>query len=503
MEMPALLPAEYAKYSSCLSNVDLLEKLIHNPADLVAFIKHAAEDETWSEAHRNFMNSALKWLTIQFFEDRLLLAWVEQIAKSVQDHFSILDPCLIKDLTIQVKNHSIPMNSLMLGASSERFRDLLRNPRQRQQDKRFLLFDESLEIFSLLLEYVNKGMIKDLWKHLPSELIELLQLASRYEIQGLKDLCQNILKRYVDNNNVIDQLKNAYKESWPILKVNCCKLLNEMHLGVKIGIKEKRHIEIMATRVEPLCFEFINFNDSALSVFDQLKDLITHLIFSGHLSEDPSFSKAVNACPNMISLDISGSRSFSDRIQDIPSYLPEIDISKCLWLTDINFGKIISFFPSVTRLTVNSNVQLTYKAWVHLNNLSLQALDISRCSQVADDSLELILKSSLHLLELGVEDCKRISEKGFFHLGRTLNRLIILNAARCNITDGACIDIATRCASLRGLNLSRCPSISDKGILQVIKLAGNLQELIIEGCHFDETTLEKIKILRPNLCVIF
>ena len=227
-----------------------------------------------------------------------------------------------------------------------------------------------------------------------------------------------------------------------------------------------------------------------IAIFEQVKKFVTHLIFSGSLVEEAPFNKVVQECPNLRSLDIGRIRDFSDHLYSADSHLQELDLSNCAWLTNDYLKKIIEIFPNLRRLILTSNVQLTFLGWSSLQKLPLlYGLDVSRCRQLHDDDLLLILRACPQLTELDLEECIGLSERAFFDLAKALPQLTVLNASKSHISDIALIEIALRCRHIVELYVVRCKGISEKGILQFVKNASFLKVLDVMGCDVSQKFL--------------
>ncbi|MFQ5729646.1 MAG: hypothetical protein ACE5GN_04735, partial [Waddliaceae bacterium] len=86
MELPALLPEELHYTSVAENDKNLLNMLVKIPEDLVVFFEYACGDETWSELHHNFMQEVIRWMTWQFFQDRLLMKTAQRATLSIREH---------------------------------------------------------------------------------------------------------------------------------------------------------------------------------------------------------------------------------------------------------------------------------------------------------------------------------------------------------------------------------------------------------------------------------
>ena len=230
--------------------------------------------------------------------------------------------------------------------------------------------------------------------------------------------------------------------------------------------------------VKKFAFEFIDFKEQSLDVFRRVKSLITHLIFGGALTADPVFSKVIRECPRLSGVDLSRSLIRSDRLSDLPSHLEELDISHCPWLTVETLRDIFRFCPYLEKLSLGSNAQLTFSAWPELRKLTgLKALDISRSHQIGDQEIRLIVQSCPGLAELSMEDCPKMTDQSFFDLPKTLPSLYSLNIAHCTFSDSPLIEYALHCTNLTILNISNCSNITDKGIMEFIRLRPTLRSL--------------------------
>jgi F-box and leucine-rich repeat protein 2/20 len=493
MELPAFLPEKLNYTANAESARALYEKLSSNASDFVLFFESAANDETWSERHSAFMQLALHWFTNQFFDDKLSSDSAKQVARSVQAHDSIIGSWVPVNLTICLKETEIPANSLLWGTSSEWMRQRIRQE-CRDKNQMTLAFKEvSYPVFEQIDEFIRTGQVKNLWRKEQTEIVEVLRQADEWGLALLVQNCEEILSRYIDDSNVIDQLIQSHEEQWPLLRSSCIDLINQREVGVRF-----EH-----SPIEELAFVFMDFRDSAMEIFERVRFLITHLSCGHHLVNDPLFTEVVNRCPLLSCLSISESEMYSERLLDIPGNLEGLDLSKCGWLNHKNLRLILENCPQLISLSLASNSQLNYTAWGLLKLLkNLIKLNISNCHQVNDQDLRVILQACREVTHFDLSRCAGLSDLSFYELAKHVPRLTDLNLSRCNIYDGGLIDIATRCQKLIALNINRCTTLSDKGVVESIRNAPNLQMLNVSGCGFSETLLQKIKQIRPYLLVV-
>lgn len=502
MLMPALIPKELSAYSDANTDLELFQRLEKRPNELVHFFEIAAEDETWSEEHLSFMHLAIEWLTMRFRQEKLALTLASRVARSFQAHFSILRHSLVRDMTLSCLDGHVEGNSLFLSVNSEFFHDLIRL-QYNEEERLFLdLSKISSEFIRNVEEFSVSGTVVGIWKQEPENLLNLLEYATTFRMSGLVALCEETYKRYINRENVLKILRRALNKSWINLRESCFLFLNQQRLGLKFEQIENTSFSDEERGINNLAIEFLEFSENALDIFRQLKELITHLVFSGDLTENSIFSQVVRECSRLKSVNISRTREFSERLYDLPSDLEELDLSKCPWLTNENLRKIIDICPHLSKIALSSNVQLTYQGWGELRKLSqLQGLNLSRCQQMHDEDMLILLRASPQLTQLNLEECTGLGERAFFEIARGLPQLAVFNAARTYIGDASLIEIASRCNHLRILNVTRCKGISDRGILQAIKLATSLQLLDVTGCHLSSATFSTIQKMRPKLIV--
>lgn len=481
--MPALLPSELYYCNEATSDDSLLALLIQKPSDLIVFFEYACDDETWSEIHSDFMQKTMEWLTVQTFQDKLLVEFCKRAAKSIQAHYSILHAYIPLNLTFKFQDSSIQINSLLFSAASNFFKDILRRECFEKENLE-LSFDISPYFFKPIEEFVNTGKIAYLWKYDKEEIMKILRLAASWELHGVVEQCENSLRRYITIENVIDTLLMANQESWPRLKLACIHYINNHEDEFVLSFNE----------VESLTFEFLQFNDSSLKYFERLKGIITELICSGNLNENGLFTKVITQCPRLHALNLNGSFSFNESFFSIPQSLEVLNLSQCPWLNEQTLKKFAIICPTLRKLILSSNTQLNFIMWGELTKFShLTSLDLSRCTQINDEDFLIIVKACPRLTELVLDECSNISDKGFFELAKTLSQINELDLSRCLLIDAALVELATRCRYLTSLNLTRCENITEKGVLALLKQALQLKKLNLTRCNIPLAVLEKIQ----------
>jgi F-box and leucine-rich repeat protein 2/20 len=494
MLLPALFPKELDFYVSIDKEDILLEHLKEQPQDMTLFFECASADETWSENNSDFMRKIISWYTQQLFLDRLDLDFAKRAASSIYKHYYILFPLVPLNIKIVVENATIVVSSFLLGAYSSFFQDLIRRECRDHNKDTIILKNVSEKTFLVTWEFLKTGDVSTLWRKEQTEILQVLRQATSWNIVGLISLCQEIYKRYLHRANVFDILKMSHDENWRLLKNASIDFINEMHPEIRFYLLEENKF---------IGFEFFEFSDDAMQIFDNFKDIITHLTFSRSLTEDQIFIKVIKQCSHLQSIDLTFSNNYTDNILEIPSHLYELNLSACRWLTNVTLKKILTTCPNVKSLYLCKNNLIGSQGWAELQKLSnLKLLDLSSCNQIGDEEFTLILKSCRGVADLIVEDCKKISDSGFVEITKYALRLVYLSLSRCSISDRVLTDISLKCKELKSLNLTRCLNITEKGVYEAVKNAPRLRELNLTYCRISESTIKAIKKINPFLAIV-
>lgn len=492
MDFPALMPKTLIYCASASSEDELFDLLIQKPVDLVLFFETAAADETWSGLHAEWVTKLIEWLTEQSFNDKLSVDFCGRAVSSMQEHHHILEPMIPKNIEVKLKDATVWINSLLLATTSDFFKDIISIECRDKNTHTLNLPSATYELFLPVDVYANTGSIPDLWKKEQKEVEILLRQALSWNVESINKACQQTLKKYINDENAIDLLIQAQQELWAYFKRECIDFINHKMLGFRLD----------APTDERLAFEFYDFNDATMRVFQRLHIWITDLICRKSLVENVNFSSIVRKCPKLLLLDISGSFVFSEYFNDIPKDLQGINLAECSWLNQKTLKKMGEICPYVKEMILSSNYQLNFAAWGELIKFkNLKSLNLSRCHQITDEDFTTILKACLGLTDLVLDECRKIGDKGFFELAKNLSRLNSLSLVHCSVSDSALLEIAVRSRVLTSLNLSRCDQLTEKGFKELAKHAFVLKELNISQCNVTEETIEEMRERHPYLHV--
>ncbi|HRD56123.1 MAG TPA: BTB/POZ domain-containing protein [Parachlamydiaceae bacterium] len=393
------------------------------------------------------------------------------------------------DIIFEIEGKELPANSLLFKAASPFFADSIEN-QYKNGNNRIVLNGVSLDLFKIIEEFIVTHEVVDLWKKNQNELKEIRKNLSRLKMNALGKLCETVLKRYIDRDNVLATLVESHKNGWQTLRHASFEYINNLSFGILFH----------PAKPSILAFEFLDFNERSLAVFEVVKSLITHFIAKKKIPESIEFKSCLQKCVALVQLNISTSLTFSEFIFEAANSLEELDLSSCAFLDASILGRILSYFKDLKFLNLSDNNQLNYTSFTHLSKLKdLLSLNISKNPQIGDEDFRLIIQSVPKVIDLDCSDCKSIGDTGFFELGKGLRSLIFLNLSRDEISDGLLIELGARSLFLEEINLMRCKKLSSRGILEFVKQARALKQLTLEE---NSELFLKIKQEKPHLTII-
>lgn len=502
MQLPALLPPELASYAPASTAEELLNALSNHPRDFVHFFYYACEDETWCDENGSFMRGAIAWFTEQTLQAHLSVESLAEITRSIYAHHPILNQYLPNDFVFNVQGMEHPVNMLLFLASGPYLRNVIQRAHFADKE-RVPRLDLTAEQFFIVKEFIHTGTVTGLWKLDQEGLFSLLRLTARWQLFGLMELCQETLKRYIDADNVVDVLLLAHANDWKDLLRRCFEFINEQAWGVTLESVSELYEGESIPGHSPLAIEFIDFSENARSLFAKLRNIITHVICSGSLTEDTAFFQIIGSTPHLIAVDISRTRSYSEYALNLPPTLQALDLSRCGWLTLDLLKRFIAAYPQLRRLGLSYDTQFNYRTWGELQNLpNLSVLDLSHSHQLRDDDIALVVKSCAGLISLNLEGCKGLTARSFVEIVRYLPGLNVLNVMGCEISNGILAELTLHCTQLRVLNIARCSNLTEKGILDALELAVLLREVVVSRNQLGSSALSALNRVRPELQVV-
>jgi hypothetical protein len=483
MDYPVGLPPHLQYLKSVHEEGELFDHLVKSPLDLVAFFECACNDESWLAEHRVLIKRILAWVTSQFFSGRLHLEAAKRVQWTIHEHTGALRGLIPEDFTLSYEDRDVPTNSLLVGTSSPYFYEKMSRECVETGFRTLHLTGASAATFDAAVEYIATGQVSDLWKLESADILNILNGAIQWEVEGLSTFCASIYKRYLTLENAVKFLLRASVHGRDPLTDFCIECINQKDVGVGLRMNVDDKLE----------FEFYNFRYQGMELFDKLKHHVTHIAFHGNILDDERFLSILSQVDHLTSLNLSLTQGADVINLELPNSIEELDLSKCEWLKSSLLEKIVDQIPNLKRLNLSDNLQLDYHTWGALQKLRyLDALHIARCHQLSDDDLLLISRSCKNLMFIDLSGCKGLAESSLIDFFINMPSLIDINVSDTDIEDSVLIGMAEHCRFLKAVNLSHNKNISEKGLLKAIKLALNLQELVITGCRISQSVLDEI-----------
>ncbi|WP_075882607.1 BTB/POZ domain-containing protein [Candidatus Protochlamydia sp. W-9] len=497
MQGPDFLPPNLHAYLNLESDRELFQALTKQPLDLIAFFEAGCQDEAWFTKHVGFIQLIIRWTAKSFYLNQLPTYYAEKLAHIIRSHqhqlkpYLLFQPALFLTFKLVIQGQIRIVNSLLLGTISPFFKDLFINYYQQLKD-RWEIPKISLNTFNWIESYALKENAEELWQCESHELIAIMQQAQAWRIQGLVRDCAKLLKKYINQENVVENLIKAHRQYFLDWKAVISEVFNSYGYGLKL---------LPCQSETELRVEFLDFKQETLDFFHQLASFITHLTFSEDLSTSPYYGKCVNACRRLMGADLTGSTIYDNQFDDLPGSLGELNLSVCGWLRPHHIREIGHQFLNLKKLTLDGNVHLNYQSWGELHRLqTLISLSTRQCHQLTNDDLKSICRNCSRLEEFDVEECRLLTDQGILEIFSSCPHLSKFNCNRCDlVTDKGLLEIGVRAHLLSQLSIERCSKLTDQGLFYFLRLKPNLKELSIKGCEFSLTCLEEIRREYPFL----
>lgn len=142
-----------------------------------------------------------------------------------------------KDIKFVVQDESFAAHSLIVKCRSKVMRAMLENDTKEKEEKVIEIKDTNAEAFKSFLKYIYTNEIDNI-----EELAEdLIILAEKYDLQCLKNNCEQYLLTKVDKTNIIRYLVIAHLYNCKIFKQ---ELLDKMRFYIKDIVNNEEFDEL-------------------------------------------------------------------------------------------------------------------------------------------------------------------------------------------------------------------------------------------------------------------
>ena len=189
------------------------------------------------------------------------------------------------------------------------------------------------------------------------------------------------------------------------------------------------------------------------------------------------------------------------------SRLRDLDLSSNRSITGIGLKKGVKSLPNLESLDLNCCSNLTDGGLVEILILSwtkLRYLDVSKTS-ITGIGLKDGVKSLPNLETLILYRCKELVDGGLVEILRISgSKLSYLNVSRTSIKGIGLIEGVKSLPNLETLNLSRCESLENRGLVEILKISGtNLRHLNISSTNLTGIGLEQGFYSLVNLEILY
>lgn len=494
MLLPALLPQQFSYYRLAKTPEELIKALISVPSDLLTFFVAACEDLTWGENNQELLKQLIDWLTKQHMLNILPTTYFQEAAAAIRSHYGNLRDIIPQNLTLIVSEKIFLTNTLLLATSASFFSSLIHRQCRIGKKTSLSLNNDKLtpQLFSFVLEYVHTEMVELLWREEAEQILALHDLADSWNIEGLQQICVEIYKRYLTEENVLKTLLQAHRKGWKAMRQQCMDFISGTDMG----------IYFVPGPIESLFFAFSQCHDRSRNLFLQAASAITHLICRGEIALHSFMSEAIDHCPQLRGIDVAASEEYPGVLEHLPGNLSYLNISECPWLDKDTFRALAISYPNVEELILHRCNTISNGGWGILSRWALlRLLDISDCYRITDEELHLILKACPNLEKLTLHNCKELSDAGLKALSKHTT-IQHLNLARTVVENETIIELIFRCHNLQELDISYCEKISEKAIWETVKHGRALRKLAIHHCNLPIKVLAELQQRYPRLQII-
>ncbi|WOL12170.1 hypothetical protein Cni_G20935 [Canna indica] len=186
-----------------------------------------------------------------------------------------------------------------------------------------------------------------------------------------------------------------------------------------------------------------------------------------------------------------------------------IDVSRCDNVTSSGLTSVIEWHKRLQKLNVGDCFpELSPLFLSKLNGLkdSLTVLKLDGF-QLCSSSLKIIGMNCKNLAKIGLSKCKSVTDEGISELVAGCVDLMTIDLTCCHLlTDKALMAIGEHCKKLSCLRLESCNLITEKGLDRIGTCCSNLEEIDLTDCSICNTAMQylsrcsKLMVLKLGLC---
>jgi len=210
-------------------------------------------------------------------------------------------------------------------------------------------------------------------------------------------------------------------------------------------------------------------------MFKNCKLLEEAIIFFCHQITNTGIAFALRERPTLRSLFLSSYFEQEDRATLFAAspQLKSLRFTCNSWLRDESIKIFASIFPN------------------------LQLLDLSYCDNISEESICQVLRSCSEIRQLNLARDSRMKLRG---MNFEVPKLEVLNLSHTKVDDEALYVISKSCRRLLQLLLERCCDVTEKGVKYVVENCTQLREINLMGCDkVHHNVVASMVLSRPSL----
>ena len=259
-----------------------------------------------------------------------------------------------------------------------------------------------------------------------------------------------------------------------------------------------KHPEMKSIKIG--CFYCVNITDRGLQTLLTADGLIKVWLSDVHLITGEILELHSNSAKHIQHLALqrcSLTTSGLLKILDICGIqLTSLDLKSCRNITGEGFHVLQDKFANMEKLTLASCVRLSQQGLLEILMMcgsKLQDLDISR-TKITGHRIEELQGKLADLKTLNLQCNLSLTDQGLLKVLRMCGtKLQDLNISNTIINGQGLDELQGKFAYLETLNLRNCSRLTDQGLLSVLKmLKGKLQDLDISDTHITGIGLDKL-----------
>ncbi|XP_004491924.2 F-box/LRR-repeat protein 14-like [Cicer arietinum] len=251
--------------------------------------------------------------------------------------------------------------------------------------------------------------------------------------------------------------------------------------GIYRLISKCQHIQHLAIRhIEGRNDYFLN-DERVLQLSLFLGDLVSVNFTQFWKLTELSLFALVRNCPSLIEITMQetciGKNSNSLMIDCVVSHrLKSLHLALNPWLRDESITMLASLFPN------------------------LQLLDLSHCDGISEQGIGQVLRRFSKIRQLKLAYCSGVDQ--LVGMNFEVPQLEVLNLSHASVNDETLYDISKCCSGLLQLLVENCREVTEKGVKHVVENCTKLREINLKGCnkvHANADDVASIVISRPSL----